>query len=253
MVSCLLSSEDEKKIRKMFSKKAKLELASKKDPSKEKLYFKCREDIILFTYRKLEPALHARAETWATRGYCDRADAVSMIQEHLVQAVDKFKPERGNCKWTSFLWTVSNRSFSNFLSSNNRKKRNPRSSWVQDSDPVIPLDSTISKGSIGERYLISLDETTSASLELDETALTIADTVVDPYNFEDAFQFETLLNSIHERCTDEQKLLLQLLQENYTYKEIAKHLNIPPTTVSRHIQTLRRKLKDDLKFIRDLI
>lgn len=228
----------------MFAKKALLEQAMKDDATKAEEFYQYRNQIIFFVMDRLGPALAARIKTWTVRRYCEEADAQSLVYEHVVMAVDKFKPERGNCKFSSFLWTVSNRDFGNFLNAAKRQKRDPGA--------VVPIDSTVEPGQIvkKEKYLVSLDETITQSEDYVGEG-TLADLIADKQPIDKDLNLSLLVDLIYQYCTDQQKVIVDLIQQEYTYKEIAEHLNSTPAVVSRQIQCLKQKLKRELKNFRD--
>lgn len=253
MISCLLTKKDNDSIMRMFVKKARLQKEALTDPLKEEAHLRQRNLIVQFVLQKLGPALKARVKTWTARKYCDEADASSLVYEHVIIAVDKYKPEKGKCTFTSFLWTVSNRAFANFISASKRQKRDPQSANTAQSEeaPVLSIDVEIPNiSSIKERFLVSLDET-APQLENHTGNLTLADIVPDPSQVEDSLTFNMLMGTIQNHCTEQQQRIVELLQQNYTYKEIADELGSTPGTISRQIQQLRKKLKYELRNLRD--
>lgn len=249
MISCLLTTKDNDLIMRMFKKKARLQQEALSDPGRVEAHLRQRNLIIQFVLDKLGPAVKARIKTWTARKYCEEADAESLVYEHVVMAVDKYKPERGKCRFTSFLWTVSNRAFSNFLSAARRQKRDPHSASVAQSgeELFVPIDGEVNLPHLSrERILVSLDETVSAHGAL-HSPITLADIVPDSSQVDDSLNFSMMVDTIDRRCTDQQRTILVLLQQNYTYKEIAKHLGTTPGTVSRQIQQLRKKLRHELR------
>lgn len=249
MISCLISGKDEALIRQMCKKRDKLQLQAKGNPDQEARYYSHREQMILFVFKKFKPALDARIQTWVVRNYCNQPDAESLVYEHVIMAVDKFKPERGNCKFSSFLWTLSNRAFSNFISASRRQKRDPQSASlaISDEEVLVPLDITASTiDSVRERLLVSLDESSPYGNEGNSVS-TLADTVPDPSQLDDSLNFSMILELVDSHCTEQQRVLLSLLQQNYTYKEIAKRVGTTAGTVSRQIQQLRKKLRHELQ------
>lgn len=235
MISCLLSKKDDKILMEMFVEKARLQKEAELDPTKIEVHITQRNLIVTFVMDKLGPAMKARIATWTARKYCNEADAESLVYEHLLIAVDKYKPERGKCKFTSFLWTVSNRAFSNFISAANRSKRNPNTLQSQHKGQQ--------NGQFQQdRALISLDEVAEY-----EESTSLSSTVSDSSNIEDKLQYESLLTLVYKKCTDQQKVIVDLLQQNYTYREIAEITQSTPAIVSRQLQSLKKTLKDDLK------
>lgn len=239
MISCLLSKSDECKIQKMLLCRDKLLAAVKRDPLGEAQYLKYRNAIVVFVLDRLGPALRARIKTWTVRHYCEDAEAESFVYEHVLMAVDKYKLGRGNCKFSSFLWTLSNRAFANHISATRRQKRDPR--------PHPPGENMFAPQSNdhSQRYIVSLDETVSVS-DGSGVPLVLGDVIPDTKHIEDALAIELLLKFIHKKCDPDQKILLSLMQQNYTYKEIAALMNTDAGTISRQIQQLRKKLKHEL-------
>lgn len=250
MISCLLTPKDNMLIMRMFKKKARLQQEALVDPTKIQVHLVQRNLIVQFVFKSLGPALQARISTWTARKYCEHADAQSLVYEHVVMAVDKYKPEKGKCMFTSFLWTISNRAFSNFISASKRQKRDPQtsSSTPGDAQALVPIDSEVSLALVARtRKLVSLDESVSSG---DTGTLTLADVVADSQAIEDTLSFSMLQDEVDSHCNEQQQVLLALLQQNYTYKEIADHVGLTPGTVSRQIQQLRKKLRYELKNFR---
>lgn len=252
MISCLFTPKEKKLLAIMFAKKERIQKEFKLDPTREQAYLRQRNAIIEYVLKCMGPALEARIKTWVTRKYCSEADARSLVYEHVLITVEKYCPSRGNCSVSSFLWTVSNRAFSNFVSAAKRQKRDPQSAILATSEEeaIVPLDLTADQVvSARERLLVSLDETGPYSGE-SSTGSTLADVVPDPTQMDESLNFNMILEKVNSYCTDQQKVLLLLLQQNYTYKEIAKQVGATPGTVSRQIQQLRKKLKHELKNFR---
>lgn len=246
MISCLLTKKDNTSIMRMFVKKARLQREALTDPLQHETHLRQRNLIIQFVLDKLGPALNARIKTWTSRRYCEEADAISLVHEHVVMAVDKYKPEKGKCTFTSFLWTVSNRAFSNHISASKRQKRDPQSANQAVSSGFSSEEPTSSS-----RFLVSLDESTSTSDD-NSHQLTLGEIYADPKQIDDSLNFTTMLKVVYQHCSDHQKLILALLQQNYTYKEIASQLGTTPGAISREIQQLRRKLKSQFKDTTDI-
>jgi RNA polymerase sigma factor (sigma-70 family) len=248
MISCLLNKKDKKILQKMFTEKIRLQKEFLLDPAKEEAYLTQRNLIVNFVLKQLGPALRARIKTWALRKYCDEADAISLVHEHVLMAVDKYQPDRGNCSFTSFLWTLSNRAFASFMNRGKRQKRNPairgKSQQIGQDEGSIPIDKEFAPKSIKERFLVSLDE--SLSSEEKFSNLTLSDTVAESGRIDDNLSFDMLLKTINAKCTDLQKDIIALLQQNYTYKEIASQLDTTPQVISFQILKLRKKLKQEL-------
>lgn len=240
MVSCLFTSKQKKLLAIMFKKKEQLQKDFKVDLSKEQAYIRQRNVIAEYIMKCMKPALEARIKTWTIRHYCEEADARSLVYEHVLIAVDKYCPSRGNCSVSSFLWTVSNRAFANHISATRRQKRDPRPHPPGENmfAPQISSDHT-------QRYIVSLDETVSVS-DGAGVPLVLGDVIPDTKQIDDALAIELLLKFIHKKCDPDQKILLSLLQQNYTYKEIAAQMNTDAGTISRQIQQLRKKLKHEL-------
>lgn len=247
MISCLFTTKEKKLLAVMFAKKERIQNQFKLDPTREQAYITQRNAIVEYIMKCMKPALEARIKTWVTRHYCNEADARSQVYEHVLITVDKYCPSRGNCSVSSFLWTISNRAFSNFISAAKRQKRDPQSASTSlEQEVLVPLDMDASTlGVVKERLLVSLDE--SAPYGEEGSSATLADIVQDPTQIEDSLNFSTILELVDSHCTEHQRTLLSLLQQNYTYKEIAKQVGATPGTISRQIQQLRKKLRHEFK------
>lgn len=246
MISCLFTEKEKKILALLFKKKERLQLEFKQDSQKEQAYIRQRNIIIEYIMKVMGPALEARIKTWTSRKFCDEADARSQVYEHVLIAVDKYCPSRGNCSVSSFLWTVSNRAFSNFISAGKRQKRDPQSASIAlNEDPIVTIDLEVTAPlEVKERFLVSLDESGPQTDNI--KTLTIADTIADPVCMEDSLTFNSIMTTIQTQCTDQQQKILSMLQQNYTYREIADEIGTTSSLVSRQIQQLRKKLKQEL-------
>jgi RNA polymerase sigma factor (sigma-70 family) len=245
MISCLLNKKDKTILHQMFVKKSQLQKEFLDDPSKEEDYIAQRNLIIKFVLKQLGPALRARIKTWSFRKYCDEADASSLVYEHVLMAVDRYELNRGNCSFTSFLWTTSNRAFGNYMNRNNRQKRNPGVNKRSSVNNSLPIDSEVVLNKhVKERFLVSLDESLSSADSMEN--LTLSDVISESGHIDDDLNFDTLLETINSKCNDLQKSIISLLQQKYTYKEIASKLGTTPQVISFQILKLRKKLKKEL-------
>lgn len=251
MTSCLFTSKQKKILAIMFAKKERLQKEFALDPTKEQVYLLQRNLITEYIMRCMGPALEARIRTWVSRKYCEEDVARSLVYEHVLITVDKYCPSRGNCSVSSFLWTISNRAFANHINTAKRQKRDPRTAQLargEDEESLVSIDLEVTN-QVKERFLVSLDEPTS-SLDDSSYRLTLADVVPDPARIDEALTFELLLKTIHKHCSEQQKAIVSLLQQNFTYKEIADQLGCTAGIVSRQIQQLRKKLQHEIKSIR---
>lgn len=245
MTSCLLNKNEVRTLIRMFHKKLRLQA----DPFKSEEHLKQRNLIISFVCLKLKPALDATAKTWVKRGYCDLPDATSLINESIILSVDKYNPVKGKCKFTSFLWTRSKWCLLNFLATAKRPRRNPLAASLSFMEelPVVSIDVSIPELKyIKERFLVSMDETIASG----DNKTTLADIIPDKSGIDDNINFNMLLDSVNRHCDEKQKVILSLLQQNYSYKEIASQLGDSPKDVISQILVLRKKLRRKLGHLR---
>lgn len=208
-----LQKEDEQQLTLLFKKQKEL------DP-KTQAYVQNKEDIVRFLWKKLYNKMEAYRRTWQRRYQLDESDCESLMSECLLLSVNNYDISKGNCKFTSFFWTMAGQIFKNHLSYLYAQKRTPAS--VRSGDKVV-----------FQNVPFGSDTTTLFDL-VPERARTP----------EQVLETKLLVEHIFNNATTRQKQVLVRLFLGEKYQDISQKLNISPSTITNLLKQLREKYVD---------
>ncbi len=213
-----LTSQDEQALRGLFHKQKTLR------PDTEE-FTQNKETIIKFVWVKLGPKMNAYRRTWQRRYQLDGSDCESLMSECLWLSVNNYDISKGQCKFTSFFWTMAGQLFKNHLSYLYAQKRTP------------------AKERAGDKTVF--DRSSSGA-----EATTLFDIVSDKSKTPgEVLNAKLMIEHIFDHATTRQKQVLVRLYLGQKYHEISKHLGISPSTITNLLKQLREKfvaLKIDL-------
>jgi len=215
---------NEKKLRKLFKRQETL------TPMNEE-YYKNREFLMRKLLKEMKGALIAKQIEWQNKYHIDSAEAESLIYESLLTTIDTFKPSKGNCKFTSFFWTVTSQIFKNYLSKIYAQKRTPR----------FPLKSlnTIEPEQPQFAPTYSLQ-----SMDDEKQWLSLQETIQDEeIPIEKHLHHKFLLEKIYNEATSKEKTVLDHLYKGESYSVVGKFLNLAPSDICNIVKNIRLRYK----------
>ncbi len=192
-------------------------------PHESEEYLKNRDRIVNIVLNRLHPKMNACQRTWMKKHQLDDSDCASLMQECLLASVDGYKISRGNCKFTSFFWTVTSQLFKNYLSHLHAQKRMPHTPQEGEAPVFTPVCS----------YFASKDS---------ESSLTLLDILAEKQQtLDDSLNTKLLLEKIYSEATGKQKQILKRLFLGKRYQEIGQGLNISPSSICNILKQIRKK------------
>lgn len=195
---------DETKLMPLFQRQEML------SPDQDE-YIRNREVIMREVLRQLHRELKNYPNFW--RKDVNDSDAQSMIFEALLKAIDTYKPSKGKCKFSSFLWLVISQRFKNYLTLSKVQKRDPKGE-------VISLESVL------------FDSDADHNLLQEE--------VIDA-DMEDNTESKLLYSRMIQESKGEQGKILELLLQGHDLPFISKALKMSKPVLMRQIQRIRLK------------
>jgi DNA-directed RNA polymerase specialized sigma24 family protein len=203
---------EEQKLTTLFKEQEVLDKRSSK-------YLANRNEIAALIENRLKSKMTACWKTWQYKYHLDESDCESLMYECLLTSIDNYRISRGNCKFTSFFWTITGQLFKNYLGYLYAQKRSPSKVIAGDSTPSFSDSSDV----------LSSSEMVSVFDNISDKRTSV----------EDLYHAKLLVEKIYKGATNKQKQILKRLYVGKRYQEISTALKICPSTITNILKKLK--------------
>ena len=219
-----LSKTEEATLKSLFIRQ---EILSPTDPE----YLQNRDVIARLFLKRFQPDLQKAERSWQRKYRLDADECQSLLQLSLLTAIDAFKISRGNCKFTSFFWTITSQMFKNYMSQIYAQKRMPRIIKNAEEDQFAPIHS------LSLPHYYSGDDNSGEG----EQFPLLEKLPQDEFRMEKKLHHSLVLKKIYDQATPKQKRVLKRLYTGRKYREVGQMLKMSPSDVCNVVKQIREQ------------
>ncbi len=181
-----------------------------------KAYSQSLDDIMREVLAQLGPEFKQFPRIWKGRIFIEYSDAEALIYDGILKAIHQYKLNSGQCKFSSFLWTIVGQQFKRHETFMKQKRHD-----VSLEEPLEHLTKETVEDLQEKDVHFSYkgeDDTFTKSLEITDS-----------------------LRYLTSKVSSQEKNVLNQLKQQVPVEKIAKHYGVPASTMRYKINTFRRK------------